>query len=208
MPMRVGYRRTSTGDQVAGYEAQERDLKEAKCERIFGEQLSSVDADRPQLEAVLDFIRKDDVLVVTKLDRLARSVVDALTIEKRIRAKGATLEIMDLKIDTSTHIGRFMFTVLASVAELERNMMLGRQREGLAKARADGKYLGRKPTAQLQAGEIRRLNAEGLGAAEIAGQLGLHRASIYRVLGKDGDAERARLEGRLKTWRDRKGDTA
>ncbi len=93
--MRVGYKRTSTGDQVAAYEAQDRDLREAKCERIFGEQLSSVDADRPQLEAVLDFVREGDVLVVTKLDRLARSVVDALTIEKRIKAKGATLQILD-----------------------------------------------------------------------------------------------------------------
>ena len=123
--MRVGYRRTSTEEQIAGYEAQERDLKEAKCERILGEQLSSVDADRPQLERLLaEFIRQDDVVVVTKLDRLARSVVDALNIQKRIREKGATLEILDLKIDTATHIGRVMFTVLASVAELERNMML------------------------------------------------------------------------------------
>jgi DNA invertase Pin-like site-specific DNA recombinase len=200
--MRCGYRRTSTGDQIAGYEAQERDLKAAQCERVFGEQLSSVDADRPQLEAVLDFIREGDVLVVTKLDRLARSVVDALNIEKRIKAKGASLEILDLKIDTSTGIGRFMFTVLASVAELERNMMLGRQREGVAKARAEGKYMGRKPTAQLQADEIRKLNAEGLGPSEIARKLGLHRASVHRVLSTDADKE-ARLEGRLKAWRGR-----
>ena len=201
--MRVGYKRTSTGDQVAGYEAQERDLREAKCDRIFGEQLSSVDADRPQLEAVLDFVREGDVLVVTKLDRLARSVVDALTIEKRIKAKGATLQILDPGIDTSTDIGRFIFTVLASVAELERGMMLARQREGVAKARADGKYLGRKPTAKLKADEIRKLNAEGLGASAIATKLGLHRASVHRILADTDDAEGARLEGRLKAWRER-----
>jgi DNA invertase Pin-like site-specific DNA recombinase len=206
--MRVGYKRTSTGDQVAGYEAQERDLREAKCDRIFGEQLSSVDADRPQLEAVLDFIREGDVLVVTKLDRLARSVVDALTLEKRIKAKGATLRILDPGIDTSTDIGRFIFTVLASVAELERGMMLARQREGVAKARADGKYLGRKPTAKLKADEIRKLNAEGLGASAIAAKLGLHRASVHRILADTADAEGARLEGRLKTWRERNKDAA
>lgn len=201
--MRVGYRRTSTEEQIAGYEAQERDLKEAKCERILGEQLSSVDADRPQLERLLaEFIRQDDVVVVTKLDRLARSVVDALNIEKRIREKGATLEILDLKIDTATHIGRFMFTVLASVAELERNMMLTRQREGVRKAQRDGKYMGRKPTVRLQADEIRKLNAEGKSAIEIAAELGIHRSGVYRVLDKESDTE-ARLEGRLKAWQAR-----
>ncbi len=206
--MRVGYGRTSTSEQVAGLEAQERDLKAEGCERLFLEQLSSVDDHRPQLEDAIKFCRAGDVFLVTKLDRLARSVIDALEIQKRLKEKGVALRILDPAIDTSSEIGQFIFTVLASVAQLERGMMLARQREGVAKARRDGKYLGRKPTAQLQAAEIRRLNGDGLGAAEIAGQLGLHRASVYRVLSKDGDAERARLEGRLKAWQARKGDAA
>ena len=206
--MKVGYGRTSTIEQVAGLEAQQRDLKDAGCEKIFVEQLSSVDADRPQLEAAIEFCRENDELICTKLDRLARSVADMVMIEKRLNEKKVALRIIDPAMETATPNGRLIFNILASVAQFEREIMLVRQKEGVAKARADGKYLGRKPTAQLQAGEIRRLNAEGFGAVEIAGQLGLHRASVYRVLGKDGDAERARLEGRLKTWRDRKGDTA
>src|SRR5271167_4811931 len=94
-PMRIGYARTSTTEQVAGYEAQQRDLKAAGCERLFMEQLSSVDASRPQLEAALDFCRDGDVLVVTRLDRLARSVADVVNIEKRLRDKGAALCVLD-----------------------------------------------------------------------------------------------------------------
>jgi DNA invertase Pin-like site-specific DNA recombinase len=201
--MRVGYRRTSTGDQIAGYESQLRDLKAAKCEKIFGEQLSSVDAHREQLDAAIDFCRDGDTLVCTRLDRLARSVADVVAIEKRLCEKGVALEVMDPKLETTSPTGRLLFNLIASIAQFEREVMLSRQREGVAKARADGKYLGRKPTAQLKADEIRRLNAEGLGASAIARKLGLHRASVHRVLSGDSEAVEARLEGKLKAWRDK-----
>lgn len=200
--MKVGYGRTSTSEQVAGLEAQERDLTKEGCEKLFLEQLSSVDDHRPQLEAAIEFARGGDVFIVTKLDRLARSVIDALEIQKRLKAKGAALKILDPAIDTSTEIGQFIFTVLASVAQLERGMMLARQREGVAKAKREGKYMGRKPTVLMRAEEIRKLNAEGKSAIEIAAELGIHRSGVYRVLDKESDTE-ARLEGKLKAWRDK-----
>ena len=200
--MKIGYGRTSTSEQVAGLEAQERDLTKEGCEKLFLEQLSSVDDHRPQLEAAIEFARGGDVFIVTKLDRLARSVIDALEIQKRLKAKGAALKILDPAIDTSTEIGQFIFTVLASVAQLERGMMLARQREGVAKAKREGKYMGRKPTVLMRAEEIRKLNAEGKSAIEIAAELGIHRSGVYRVLDKESDTE-ARLEGKLKAWRDK-----
>ena len=187
-------------------EAQERDLTKEGCEKPFLEQLSSVDAHRPQLEAAIEFSRAGDMFIVTKLDRLARSVIDALEIQKRLKDKGVALKILDPSIDTSNEIGQFIFTVLASVAQLERGMMLGRQREGVAKAKREGKYMGRKPTVQLQADEIRRLNAEGKSAIEIAAELNIHRSGVYRVLDKESDVG-ARLEGKLNAWRKR-GDAA
>jgi DNA invertase Pin-like site-specific DNA recombinase len=200
--VKIGYGRTSTSEQVAGLEAQERDLTKEGCEKLFLEQLSSVDDHRPQLEAAIEFARGGDVFIVTKLDRLARSVIDALEIQKRLKAKGAALKILDPAIDTSTEIGQFIFTVLASVAQLERGMMLARQREGVAKAKREGKYMGRKPTVLMRAEEIRKLNAEGKSAIEIAAELGIHRSGVYRVLDKESDTE-ARLEGKLKAWRDK-----
>jgi len=179
--MLIGYARASTVDQEAGFEAQIRDLKAAGCEKVFAEQVSSV-GKRPQLEAAIDYIRDTDQFVVTKLDRLARSTADAIDIERRLAAKGATLKIMNLNIDTSTATGRLTFNVIASIAQFERELMLERQREGIAAARVKGLYKGRKPTVRMQAGEIHRLHAEGISNAEIARRLGVHRANVGRVL--------------------------
>lgn len=181
--MLVGYARTSTLDQTAGIEAQERDLLAQGCERIFREQVSSVDVlERKQLAEALDFIRSGDVLVVTKLDRLARSVRHLLDVLKTITDKGASLRITGLGIDTATPTGRLMLNLLGSVAEFERDIMLERQREGIAKAKAAGKYKGRKPTAQAKAAEVMELHKAGVGASEIARQVGIGRASVYRIL--------------------------
>lgn len=181
--MKVGYARTSTLDQRAGLEAQERDLRQAGCEELFCEQVSSVDvARREKLAAAIKFLRRGDTLVVTKLDRLARSVAHLLEVLSEIRAKGAELVILDLGVDTSTPTGKLMLTMLGGIAEFERAIMLERQREGIAKAKADGKYKGRAPTARRKASEINALHAEGIGASEIARRLGIGRASVYRVL--------------------------
>ncbi len=180
--MRIGYARTSTVEQKAGLEAQLRDLQAAKVEKIFQEQLSSIDAKRAQLEAAIDYCREGDVLVCTKLDRLARSVADVVKIEERLREKGAALQIMDPAMDTSTPAGRLTFNVLASIAQFEREIMLTRQREGIAKAKGEGKYKGRKPTARAKAAEVHALRAAGVGPTEIAERLQIGRKSVYRII--------------------------
>lgn len=181
MGMIVGYARTSTTDQVAGFEAQSRDLSTAGVERIFSEQVSSV-GDRPELEAALDFVRQGDVFVVTKLDRLARSVANLLEIVARLDRKGVTLRILNLGLDTSTPTGKLMLTVMGGVAEFERSMMLERQREGIAKAKAEGVYKGRKPTARAKADEVRALKAEGKSVRAIAEALGISVGSVHGML--------------------------
>ena len=182
--MQVGYARTSTITQDAGLEAQMRDLKSAGCERFYEEQVSSIDrGKREELTAALDYLREGDVLVVTKLDRLARSVPDLWSIIEVIEAKGAGLRVLaNGEMDTTTPTGRMMITMLGAVAEFERSIMLERQREGIAKAKAAGKYRGRSPTAQQKAPQVRKLKEEGMGATDIAKVLGIGRASVYRML--------------------------
>jgi DNA invertase Pin-like site-specific DNA recombinase len=187
--MQVGYARTSTVEQVAGLEAQERDLKAAGVDKVFAEQLSSVDATRPALDAAIDFVRAGDVFTVTKLDRLARSVADLLKIVDKLAAKGVALRILAIGLDTATPTGRLMLNMLASVAQFEREVMLERQREGIAKAKADGKFKGRKPTARAKADDVRKLAGEGLKREEIASALGIGVASVYRILAQE--AQRA-----------------
>ncbi len=185
--MLIGYARTSTLDQMAGYEAQQDALKEVGCEKVFAEQISSI-AQRKQLEAALDYIREGDVLVVTKLDRLARSMPDLLTIIARVEKKGASLRILGMNLDTTTATGKLMLNVLGSVAEFERSMMLERQREGIAKAKAEGKYKGRVPTARAKREDVLRLLAEGMGACQVANQLGISRSSVWRIMRANGES--------------------
>ena len=134
------------------------------------------------MEAALDFIRTGDVFVVTKLDRLARSVADLCAIVKRIEAKGASLRIPAMNLDTSTPTGRLMLNIIGSVAQFEREVMLERQREGIAKAKGEGKYKGRAPTARAKADDVRRLAAEGKTREAIAESLDIGVASVYRIL--------------------------
>lgn len=182
--MLIGYARTSTLDQKAGFEGQLRDLEAVGCEKVYKEQVSSVDVrKRHELDKAIDQLRDGDTLVVTKLDRLARSVQHLLGLLEVIQGKRASLRILDMNIDTSTPTGKLMLTVLGSVAAFEREIMLERQREGIARAKAAGKYKGRKPTAMAKADEVIRLQAEGIGATEIASRVGIGRASVYRILG-------------------------
>ena len=181
--MMVGYARTSTLEQVAGFEAQIADLKAAGCEKLFQEQISSV-AHRKALQAALEFVREGDVLVVTKLDRLARSVAHLGQIVESLERRKVGLRVLDLGLDTSTATGQLMLNVLGSVAQFERSMMLERQRDGIAKAKAEGKYKGRAPTAMRQADRIRDLASQGMTKKAIAAALGLSKRSIYRALAR------------------------
>lgn len=179
--MKIGYARTSTIEQIAGLEAQDRELRTAGAQKLFSERVSSV-AKREQLEAALEYCREGDVLVVTKLDRLARSMADLVAITSRLKAKGVALNILAMQLDTTTLTGKLMLQLMGCFAEFERDVMLERQREGVAKAKAEGKYRGRVPTAQHKAAEVIQLRGQGVKPEEIAVQLGISRASVFRVL--------------------------
>lgn len=182
--MFIGYARTSTTDQNAGLAAQERDLTAAGAERIFREQVSSV-ATRAVLADCLTFLCQGDVLVVTKPDRLARSTAVLLAIEADLCKRGIGLVVLSMggeRLDTRNPTSKLMLTILAGVATWGREIMLERQREGIAKAKGEGKYKGRAPTARRQSAEIEALAAEGIGPVAIAGRLGISRSSVWRVL--------------------------
>jgi DNA invertase Pin-like site-specific DNA recombinase len=180
----IGYARTSTTDQRAGLDAQVRDLKAVGCRKVFSEQASAV-SQRAQLDAALDYCRDGDTLVVTKLDRLARSARHLSELIDHLEAKGVTLRILTFggdAVDTRGATGRLMLNMFAAMAQFEREMMLERQREGIAKAKAEGKYKGRKPTARAKAEDALRLFKEGKKVAHIARELGIGRGSVYRAL--------------------------
>jgi DNA invertase Pin-like site-specific DNA recombinase len=183
--MLVGYARTSTTDQDAGLVGQERDLKAAGVEKIYSEKVSSV-ASRDKLKAMLDFVREGDAVVVTKPDRLARSTAELLAIEVDLTKRGIGLVVLSMggeKLDTRNPTSKLMLTILAGVATWEREIMLERQREGIAKAKADGKYKGRAPTAQAKAEEIKKMHDSGIRPDDIAERLKVGRSSVYRIIG-------------------------
>ncbi|MGD0108540.1 MAG: recombinase family protein [Rhodopila sp.] len=185
--MLIGYARTSTTDQTAGLAGQERDLIAAGAEKMFSEQVSSV-AKRDRLAECLAFLRGGDVLMVTKPDRLARSTAELLTIEADLSKRKVGLVILSMggeRLDTRNPTSKLMLTILAGVATWEREIMLERQREGIAKAKAEGKYKGR-PTS-IDAFEVKRV-ARLIGPAAAAKQLGIARSSVYRMLEQQGAA--------------------
>jgi DNA invertase Pin-like site-specific DNA recombinase len=184
--MLVGYARTSTLEQEAGLDAQIRTLTALGCERLFQEQVSSV-GQRAALQEAIAFCRDGDTLVVTKLDRLARSVTHLGSILSELEAKGIALRIENLGVDTSIPTGKLMLNVLGGVAQFEREMMLERQREGIARAKAEGAYKGRKPTARAKAAEIKALAAKGLSMAAIAARLSIGKGSVHRALSTKSD---------------------
>lgn len=189
--MLIGYARTSTLEQEAGLEAQERDLRAAGCEEVYSERVSSVAAERGELQAAIKFGRKGDTLVVTKVDRLARSAAGLWDIVQELEAKGVSLRVFNLggdTVDTRSATGRLILTVFAGFAQFEREMMLERQREGIAKAKAEGKYKGRQPTARAKAEKVRELAADGMSMGQIAAQLGIGKGSVHRILSTDAEA--------------------
>jgi len=177
----VGYARTSTAEQQAGLEAQVSELETIGCAKVFQEHVSSVDAQRPQLQAALDWVRDGDTFIVTRPDRLARSVADLLRIVEDLKARNVAVRILSMGVDTSTATGTLILQVLGAVSEFERSVMLERQRHGIAKAKAEGRYKGRAPTARVRTPEVLKLKAEGKTVAQIAEAVGISRASVYRA---------------------------
>jgi DNA invertase Pin-like site-specific DNA recombinase len=188
--MLIGLARTSTDEQKAGLEAQVKALRELGVDddHLFIEEASSV-GKRPVLDEVLKFCRKGDTLVVTSLSRLARSVPHLWEIVQHLQKKGVTLRILDLDIDTGTPNGRLMMTLVGGIVQWEREIMLERQKIGIAKARKEGKFRGRVPTARRQGAEVAKLKAQGVAPSDIAKRLKISRASVYRILSETGPSE-------------------
>mgnify|MGYP002630642513 CR=1 FL=1 len=177
-----GYARVSTLDQDLSI--QRAALKTAGCEVIRAEKASGTRRDgRTELQVLLDFLRSGDTLVVTRIDRLARSLKDLQDIVHELKGRGIALKATEQPIDTATAAGKAFLDMLGVFAEFETNLRRERQLEGISAAKARGVYKGRKPS--IDATEVRRLHGEGtLGPAAIARQLGIGRASVYRLLGK------------------------
>ncbi len=180
--MLVGYARTSTSDQIAGLEDQVIELTKAGCTRIHREHVSAIARHRPALEAALDWVRSGDTFVVTKPDRLARSVTDLLSIVSTLRTKGVTVRILSLNLTSGDPTSDLLMSLMGAISRWEIDIAKERQRAGIAKAKAEGRYKGRAPTARAKAPEVLRLKAEGRTVAEIAKTVGISRASIYRAL--------------------------
>ncbi len=178
--MRIGYARVSSSGQKLDVQLD----RLADCDRVFHEKASAASAkNRPELQKALDFARVEDVFVVTKLDRLARSVVDLAGIVQKLEAKKVDLVVLDQGIDTTTMYGRLQFNILAAIGEFERELIKERSMGGRIKAIARGVKFGAKPklTKQELANLIRDFEAPGCSKTEIAEHYGLSRSSVYRL---------------------------
>ena len=176
-----GYARVSTADQDLAL--QHAALAAAGCEVIRAEKASGARRDgRTELRTLLDFLRPGDTLVVTRIDRLARSLKDLQDLVHELKGRGVALRATEQPVDTGTAAGKAFVDMLGVFAEFETNLRRERQLEGISAAKARGVYKGRKPS--IDSAEVLRLHTiEGLGATEIAKRLGIGRASVYRVLG-------------------------
>jgi DNA invertase Pin-like site-specific DNA recombinase len=177
--MKYGYARVSTRDQDLSI--QEAALKAAGCELIRAEKMSGTRREgRTELELLLEFVREGDELVITRIDRLARSIGDLQDIVRALRAKGVALRATEQPIDTATAAGKCFLDMLGVFAEFETNLRRERQLEGIAKAKAAGVYKGRKRSVPVD--EIKQLKTAGRSSTEIAEELEISRMSVYRAL--------------------------
>ena len=178
--MLVGYGRVSSAGQ--SLEVQLESLGAAGCSKVFSEKRSGTSVTgRDELAEALDFVREGDTLVVTRLDRLSRSAADLHAIVARLSTKGVGFRCLQQGgLDTDTSTGKLLLTVLASIAEFETDIRKERQREGIDRAKVAGVYKGRKPSVDV--GQVRALHAAGIGPSDIARQLGIGRASVYRAM--------------------------
>lgn len=181
--MRVGYIRVSTVEQHE--DRQVKDLTEnAEVSKVFIDKLSGKDTNRPQLNAMIDYVREGDTVVVSEYSRLARSTRDLIDIIETLQNKGVTVISMKEKLDTSTPQGEFMLTVFAGIATLERKLMLQRQREGIAIAKANGKYKGRQSKQKPDDWESLKAlyMSRQISVSEIAKRCDVSRPIVYKWL--------------------------
>lgn len=178
--MIVGYARVSSSSQ--SLEVQHEQLNAVGCDKIFSEKRSGRMLDgRDALADAIDFVRDGDILAVTRLDRLARSVVDLHRIIERLAAKACGFQVLQQSgIDTTTSAGKLTLSILGAVAEFEADIRRDRQRDGIERAKANGVYRGRVPT--INSVQLRTLKATGMKPADIAREMNIGRASVYRIL--------------------------
>jgi DNA invertase Pin-like site-specific DNA recombinase len=189
--MNYGYARTSTFDQQYGLEDQIAQLNKAGCEMVFSEQVSATDMEgRAEWAKLMKNLRAGDIVTITKIDRAARNIADMVGITKALADIGASIRILDMNIDTTTATGTLMLNIFASVAQFERDQMLVRQRVGIEAAKLADKgkpleertYKGAKPTARAKAASVHALLAAGHSKEQIAKDLKIGIASVYRII--------------------------
>lgn len=179
----VAYARVSTTDQNMARQLEAL----APYDKLFTDELSGKDTNRPGLQAMLDYIREDDTVKVKSIDRLGRSVRDLLCLIDTIESKGANVEFVDTPaFNKSSKEGRFAFTMFAALAELERETIRERQAEGIALAKARGVYERAPKLDADKVAEVRRLAAEGVPKAKIARDFGVGKTTVYAVINKTG----------------------
>ena len=177
--MKVGYARVSSVDQ--NLDVQLETLKSFGCEKIYQEKVSGTSTQgRDELNTLLEFMREGDELVITRIDRLARSVRDLQNIVYDLNKRGINISATEQPVDTKTSIGKCFLDMLGVFAEFETNLRRERQMEGIEKAKEKGVYKGRKPSIDVEA--VKELKEKGMGASAIAKELGIGRASVYRAL--------------------------
>lgn len=178
---RIGYARVSSTGQ--SLEVQLGKLSQVKCDRVYQDKRSGRTADRPEFQACMNYLRKGDTLIITKLDRLARSVVHLAQLAKRFQQESIDLLVIDQNIDTSTSTGRLMFNMLASIAEFENDLRTERQAEGIAKAKENGVKFGRPAKlTEAKREEIYSRRMAGATIGQLAKEFRLGEATIYRAL--------------------------
>lgn len=179
--MLIGYARVSSTGQSLDVQIEQ--LQGAGCEKLFSEKRSGTTVtDRQALQDAIEFAREGDTMLVTRLDRVARSIIDLRTIIDRLGVKGVGFRCLQQgAIDTTTSDGKLLLNIMGSFAEFETDIRKERQIEGIAKAKAAGVYKGRKPS--VDADRVKAMRAEGIGPSAIAAELGIGRASVYRALG-------------------------
>lgn len=181
--MKVGYIRVSTEEQNTA--RQEVLMKQLNVEKVYVDRMSGKSKDRPQLKDMLSFVRNGDTVIVESISRFARNTKDLLELVDTLNEKGVEFISRKESIDTTTPAGKFMLTVFAAVAELERGYILDRQKEGIAIAKANGKYKGRKPIAvneQLWAELYPKWLADKITAVEFMNTLGIKKSTFYRMV--------------------------
>ena len=181
----MGYARVSTAGQSLDVQIEQ--LKAAGCTKIFSEKESGAKNDRPRLAALLECVDPGDVVICSKLDRIARSSRHLLQVVDELKEKGAEFKVLNSPIDTSSAHGKLQLQILAAFAEFELAIQKERRREGIEDAKAKGVYVGRQPTAKKQTAAVLELVAQGVSKLEIAKRLGIGKSSVYRIASEVND---------------------